>query len=72
MKGRAVLWCGNRKTQRPFPKNEKLLDADLLHAMGNEARKAAEKFTMERFIRELTLLYSAIMEEKTARQRSSR
>ncbi len=51
---------------------KRLLDADLLHAMGNEARKAAEKFTMERFIREMTRLYSDIMEEKTARKRSSR
>jgi len=49
---------------------KKLLDADLLRAMGNEARKAAEKFTMERFIREITQLYSAIMKEKTAHQRS--
>ena len=51
---------------------KKLLDADLLHAMGREARKTAEKFTMERFVHEILRLYSDIMEEKTARQRSSR
>jgi glycosyltransferase involved in cell wall biosynthesis len=51
---------------------KKLLDADLLHAMGREARKTAEKFTMERFVHEILRLYSDIMEDKTARQRSSR
>ena len=50
---------------------KKLLDADLLHAMGSEARKAAEKFTMARFVREIMQLYSDIMKEKTACQRSS-
>jgi len=50
---------------------KRLLDDDLLHAMGNEARKTAEKFTMERFVREIMRLYSDIMEEKTARQRSN-
>ena len=50
---------------------KKLLDADLLHAMGEEARKTAEKFTTERFVREITQLYSDIMEEKRACQRSS-
>ena len=51
---------------------KKLCDADLLQTMGYEARKAAEKFTMERFVREIMQLYSDIMEEKTTRQRSSR
>jgi UDP-glucose:(heptosyl)LPS alpha-1,3-glucosyltransferase len=50
---------------------KKLLDADLLRAMGCHARKTAEKFTMERFVREITRLYSDIMEEKTACQRSN-
>jgi len=50
---------------------KRLLVDDLLHAMGNEARKTAEKFTMERFVREIMRLYSDIMEEKTARQRSN-
>jgi UDP-glucose:(heptosyl)LPS alpha-1,3-glucosyltransferase len=50
---------------------KKLLDADLLHAMGSDARNAAEKFTMARFVHEIMQLYSDIMKEKTACQRSS-
>jgi UDP-glucose:(heptosyl)LPS alpha-1,3-glucosyltransferase len=49
---------------------KRLLDADLLQAMGSEARRTAEKFTMERFVREILRLYSDIMEEKKVRQRS--
>ncbi|HYQ48240.1 MAG TPA: glycosyltransferase family 4 protein, partial [Thermodesulfovibrionales bacterium] len=49
---------------------KKLLDADLLRTMGSEARKTAGKFTMARFVGEIMQLYSNIMEEKTARQRS--
>ena len=50
---------------------KRLLDAGMLQAMAREARRTAERFTLERSVFEMLRLYSAIMEEKTGRQRSS-
>jgi UDP-glucose:(heptosyl)LPS alpha-1,3-glucosyltransferase len=48
----------------------KLMDADVLSEMGNEARKLAEQFTFARHMREILQLYSDIMKEKSVSERS--
>jgi UDP-glucose:(heptosyl)LPS alpha-1,3-glucosyltransferase len=48
----------------------KMMDADRLSAMGSEARKLAEQFTFARHMREILQLYSDIMKEKSASERS--
>jgi UDP-glucose:(heptosyl)LPS alpha-1,3-glucosyltransferase len=48
----------------------KMMDADVLGAMGSEARKLAEQFTFARHMREILQLYSDIMKEKSVSERS--
>ncbi len=48
-----------------------LLDSSRCTAMGKEARKTAELFTFDRYLREILELYSAIMEEKSTAKASS-
>ena len=48
-----------------------LMDSGLLVSMGREARKLAEEFTFARHMRETLQLYSDIMGEKQASERSS-
>jgi UDP-glucose:(heptosyl)LPS alpha-1,3-glucosyltransferase len=50
---------------------QRFLDRDMLHTMGEEARRTAEKFTFGRYADEILGLYSDIMKEKSAPWRTA-